>query len=185
MKCPACKGSTLQTIHLESHLKAAHCPACEGKWITADDYWHWLEQHGDTLPEKEPEGIPIKAADQQQAKLCPDCQRIMLRYKVGHGLNFRLDQCGSCNGIWFDANEWEALKQRNLHDEVHLIFSAPWQSQIRKDEARQLLEGIYAQTFQTDYAKVQELKTWLDPHPQRAAILDYLASLDPYSIQRD
>ncbi|MEM8639130.1 MAG: zf-TFIIB domain-containing protein [Cyanobacteria bacterium P01_G01_bin.54] len=183
MKCPACKGSTLQTTSLESDLKAAHCPACAGKWIAADDYWHWLTQQGETLPEKEPEGIPVEPAAHQQAKLCPNCQRIMLRYKVGHGLNFRLDQCGSCNGIWFDAKEWEALKQRNLHDEVHLIFSAPWQSQIRKDETRQLLDGIYAQTFKKDYAKIQELKAWLDGHPQRAAILDYVASLDPYVIQ--
>lgn len=185
MKCPVCKTASLKTAELESHLKAANCPKCEGTWIAATDYEHWLEKHGDRLPEKEPEGIAIAADDQQQAKLCPDCKRIMLRYKVGHGLNFRLDQCGSCNGIWFDTNEWDALKQRNLHDEVHLIFSAPWQAQVRQDEARQLLDGVYTQTFKADYGKIKDFKAWLDEHPERQAVLGYLASLDPYSLKQN
>lgn len=185
MKCPVCKTVSLQTIDLESHLRAHHCPQCDGIWIAATDYEQWLEHHGDRLPEKEPDGIPIQADDHQQAKLCPDCKQIMLRYKVGHGLNFRLDQCGSCNGVWFDANEWEALKQRNLHDEVHLMFSAHWQAQVRQDEARQTLERVYTTTFKADYDKIKDFKAWLDEFPEREAVLDYVASLDPYSLKQN
>jgi Zn-finger nucleic acid-binding protein len=182
MKCPSCSGSPLASIRLDSQLKASTCSACEGKWLSANDYWAWLETHGQTLPEKEPEGLPIEVADSQQAKLCPDCKCIMLRYKVGHGLNFRLDQCGSCHGIWLDAQEWEALAQRNLHDEIHLIFSAPWQSQVRKEEAQQVLNTLYQDRFQADYDKIKQIKAWLSTHPEKARIMDYLTNPDPYSI---
>lgn len=182
MKCPSCSHAPLQPLNLESHLKASGCPSCKGTWISAKDYWTWLEQHGDRLPEKEPEGTPVEAADTQKAKLCPCCQRIMLRYKVGHGLSFAVDQCGHCNGVWLDANEWDALKQRNLHDEIHLIFSAAWQSDLRKNEAQKLLGSIYTEHFGTDYDKVKQIKSWLSSHPEKARILDYLANKNPYSI---
>ncbi len=182
MKCPVCKDTALQSTSLEEHLAASSCSTCAGKWLSSSDYWSWLEKHGDTLPEKPPEGTPIEAFDRQRAKLCPQCQRIMLRYKVGHDLAFLLDQCGNCNGIWFDKNEWEALKQRNLHDEVHLVFSAPWQAAIRKEEARKLLMSIYAESFQNDYEKIKQLKTWIENHPEKEKILHYLSDADPYSI---
>jgi len=184
MKCPSCSSAPLQPLNLESHLKASGCSACKGTWLSAADYWAWLEHHGDRLPEKAPEETPIEAAGSQKAKLCPCCKRIMLRYKVGHGLNFAVDQCGHCNGVWLDENEWDALKQRNLHDEIHLMFSAAWQSDLRKSEAQKLLSNIYAEHFKEDYDKVQEIKSWLSAHPEKERILDYLANKDPYSLGR-
>ena len=180
MNCPVCKTTSLKPMALDQQLKASSCATCQGQWIRATDYWQWLKRHGETLPEKEPDSIPIEVADHQMAKLCPECRRIMLRYKVGHGLTFTLDQCSSCNGIWFDANEWDALHQRNLHDEVHLVFSAPWQAQVRREDARQVLAKLYADWFKDDYAKIKDVKAWMEQHPQREKILDYLASTDPY-----
>ena len=180
MTCPVCKNTPLKSTALEQQLKASNCSSCQGQWIGATDYWQWLERQGETRPEKEPDSIPLEVADHQKAKLCPECRRIMLRYKVGHGLTFTLDQCSSCNGIWFDANEWEALRQRNLHDEVHLVFSAPWQAQVRREEARQVLAALYTEWFEDDYDKIKAFKAWMADHPQREKILDYLASTDPY-----
>ena len=167
MNCPVCKTTPLQSMTLEQQLKASSCSDCQGQWIGAVDYWQWLERHGETLPEKEPDSIPLEVADSQKAKLCPECRRIMLRYKVGHGLTFTLDQCSSCNGIWFDANEWDALRQRNLHDEVHLVFSAPWQAQVRREESRQVLAKLYTEWFQHDYDKIKTIKEWIEQHPQQ------------------
>ncbi|MFK8181954.1 MAG: zf-TFIIB domain-containing protein [Phormidesmis sp.] len=173
MKCPSCNHAALQLIRLDSQLRASRCGACEGHWITADEYWRWLEVHGN-LPEKAPDEIPLEAEDTQHAKLCPRCHRIMLRYKVGHGMDFRLDQCGRCNSVWFDANEWEALKQRNLHDDIHLIFSAPWQSNVRRSEARDVFQSIYAGYFQADYDNIRQFKEWVDAHAEHAKMIAYL-----------
>jgi Zn-finger nucleic acid-binding protein len=88
------------------------------------------------------------------AKLCPECGRILIKYGVGHGMNFTLDQCGHCLGIWFDKNEWVSLKQRNLHDEVHKVFTASWQTQARKEERKRNLERIYLNRFGSDQPPV-------------------------------
>ena len=56
-------------------------------------------------------------------------------------MSFAIDQCSRCAGLWFDQNEWETRKASNLHDEIKRILTAPWQSQVRKEEVRQHLEA--------------------------------------------
>jgi len=51
-----------------------------------------------------------------QAKICPDCGRILIKYRVDNSLDFYVEHCGNCNGIWFDKNEWDNIKLNNLHD---------------------------------------------------------------------
>ncbi|NES21987.1 MAG: hypothetical protein F6K41_24460 [Symploca sp. SIO3E6] len=181
MKCPVCPTIDLKTSKLESNLKAGKCHKCDGKWISSSDYWDWLDEQGEILPEKQPDSMPIEVSDVQKAKLCPECRRIMLRYKVGHGMTFTLDQCSSC-GFWFDENEWEALRERNLHDEVNRIFSASWQAQIRQEEAQKFLESMYFDHLQEDYDKVKQIKEWIENHPEKDLIQGYLANPEPYTM---
>jgi Zn-finger nucleic acid-binding protein len=180
MKCPVCKNEELRAVRLELGLSAFTCDSCGGNWIPSLQYWNWLEQHGPTMPEKPAEGAAVVVSDRQQAKLCPDCQRIMLRYKVGHGLGFYVEQCGSCNGIWLDKQEWEALRGRNLHDEIHLIFTEPWQTEARLEEARERLDAIYAKQFGDEYEEVKRIRRWLENHPNRQKVLAFLSDADPY-----
>jgi Zn-finger nucleic acid-binding protein len=122
----------------------------------------------------------LAVANNQHAKLCPDCQVIMLRYQVGRGLSFAIDQCSRCAGLWFDQNEWETLKASHLHDEIHRILTAPWQSQVRKEEARQHLEAVYARRFGSDYAEIKRMKAWLDAHPEKPSILAFFNDPHPF-----
>jgi Zn-finger nucleic acid-binding protein len=180
MNCPVCKTHKLNSVELDSKLSAFACDSCGGNWINSSKYWGWLEQHGPSLPEKPAEATTINVSDQQHAKLCPECRRIMLRYKVGHGLGFYVEQCSACNGVWLDTNEWEALKSRNLHDDINLIFTAPWQSEARKEEAREHLDAIYAKQFKQDYEEIRRIRRWLDGHPDRERIINFLNDADPY-----
>jgi hypothetical protein len=83
--------------------------------------------------------------------------------------------------VWFDRDEWAYLRSRSQHDEVHLFFSDPWQEKLRAEETRQRMEQIYLDRFGAeDYARLKELRAWLDQHPQRGALLAYLADKDPY-----
>jgi Zn-finger nucleic acid-binding protein len=181
MKCPACKTADLSPTSLEADLPAAACVVCEGNWISSSAYWAWLERHGPTLSEKPYEGSELSVSDRQEVKLCPECRRLMLRYRVGHGVEFSLDQCAGCNGIWLDRDEWAALKGRNLHDEIHLVFTAPWQSEVRREETRRRLDEIYARRFGEDYEEIKRVKAWLDAHPDRSTVLAFFNDRDPYS----
>lgn len=123
----------------------------------------------------------------------------MTRYRVGHGFQFSVER--SVAGIWFDAHEWEALRSRNFHDEVHLIMTAPWQAKVRREALEQVIQekqaaqghevptdrpvsiGIEA-AFRARFVEVlgpevmeraDEIKAWLEQQPGRREILTYLA----------
>ncbi len=94
---------------------------------------------------------------------------------MGHGLNFSIDRCSACGGLWFDANEWELLRQRNLHDDVHYVFSAAWQLRAaREDELHRRDNRLLKQVGEADFAEVVRMKNWLQGHARRSAILAYL-----------
>lgn len=173
MRCPACRSGQMELCDLEEGLSATQCRKCGGHWITYPNYERWLAKHGPTLPERDlPSSVAV--AEDQQARLCPGCHVIMIRYKVGHGLRFFLDRCNSCDAVWLDANEWEALKEKNLHDEMHRVFSPAWQDAERKKEARQVLTAVFRERFGDDYQRLVDLRAWIERHPERDAILAFL-----------
>lgn len=183
MQCPVCKTKQCKPIELGDNLKAASCEACGGHWISHQNYSAWLKRHGDTLPEKPFSEVEFDVNDIRDAKLCPDCNQILLKYKVGHGLDFFVDHCPSCGGVWLDANEWNALQDKNLHDEIHKIFSTSWQSQIRGDQMARKLDQVYENRLGSEsYEKAKDIRHWIHSHPQKQVILAFLADDDPYKI---
>ena len=181
MHCPVCKTVELAPVSLEQNLQSHACRACNGHWISLGDYQTWLERKGEILPEQAPTGEVPPSTEEKRARLCPQCDYIMLKYKAGRGMNFSLDHCAHCGGVWFDRHEWDALKQRNLHDEVYKIFTTPWQRQVRLEEARKNFSELYTVQFGADdYAEVRRIKQWISDHPKRLALLNYLNDVDPY-----
>lgn len=176
MKCPLCKKVVLVNEELLENLRAKVCSRCGGRWVQSFQYWKWLERHGDILPEKPAgEGAELAVEDSAAGKLCPECGHFLMRRKVGHGVDFHLDRCNNCGGIWFDKNEWEVLVSRGLHDEVHYVFSAAWQRRIREDETAENFEKRIESTMGTsDYAKLTEITAWINSHPERNTIINYI-----------
>jgi Zn-finger nucleic acid-binding protein len=180
VRCPACDHLSLPRVPLEAGLVAYGCSACEGHWLATEEYRAWLaRRHDGGAPERSSEKR-LTIADVQHARLCPVCQRIMLRYRVGHGVDFSIDLCGC--GIWFDRNEWLTLKDRGLHDDLHLIATEPWQADVRREETRQHLESLYKRRYGPEYEDIVRLRRWLGDHPQRASILAFLDDPDPFSV---
>src|SRR6266568_3902359 len=117
----------------------------------------WLKEHGDTLPEKSVDHTAeLPVHDSKNAKVCLDCGHLMLRNKVGHGIPFYVDRCSACGGIWLDKNEWEILKSRNLHDEIHMVFTSVWQSSNRKKEQESNYEKAMAEALgEKDFSELK------------------------------
>src|SRR3954447_21880627 len=138
--CPSCRDRTLTSTQLEPLLPSHRCGRCGGHWLRGEEYFRWLN-HPDR---KQNEPIDAVAGDQvrdsTRAMLCPECGKLLSRYRVGHGLTFFIDHCAGCGGVWLDVNEWEALKRAQLDGRVHRIFSAAWQAQILRDEQRHAAE---------------------------------------------
>ncbi|MBN1313855.1 MAG: zf-TFIIB domain-containing protein [Anaerolineales bacterium] len=135
-KCPICKAK-LNRILLEQNLPAFSCPSCEGIWISSNEYLTWLARQNPDAKDNEIGGdIPLPVVDNREAPLCPDCGRFLRRFKIWPDIEFQLDRCGGCNGIWFDRNEWQVLKQNNLHHNVSLFFTDGWQEKLRNEEMK-------------------------------------------------
>ena len=177
MHCPRCHTIALADQELETSLPSLHCPQCQGHWIRGIQYWKWLEGHGTNLPERpaseaasgEEAAPPV--SDAGGALICPDCGHILGRYHVGHDIAFTLDHCAHCSGVWFDGGEWETLKSRNLHDDVHAIFSDVWQARVRRGEqAREHERNLEALLGEEDLSELRRMKSWLMAHPKRYAM---------------
>ncbi|MFZ5988272.1 MAG: zf-TFIIB domain-containing protein [Bacillota bacterium] len=183
MMCPICKTVRLESIELVDDLKVFTCTVCGGNWLRYDNYWMWYLNNKE-IDEKEKEiknYLPVP--DSKQAKICPDCGRILIKYKVDNRLDFYIDNCGGCNGIWLDKNEWENLKLNSLHNQIHSFFTKPWQKKLREEAARDNLQDKYIRKFgRWDYERLKEMREWIYKHKSKTEMLSYLIDEDPYKI---
>lgn len=178
MNCPVCETHPLLMPEMlePPSLQAHRCPECGGHWVRLSDYWRWRAESGPDLPETPPRPEDMATVqDTRGIKACPDCKHLLTPYRIGHGIPFALDRCGNCNGTWLDREEWDTLRRRNLHDNLHAIFSDEWQRQLRREQQRFMTERQFQRQFgDEDYARVRDLKSWLDAHPRRSELYAYL-----------
>ena len=182
MNCPVCKTAKLSRNTLETALASENCERCGGNWIPGAQYWKWLEEHGQNLPERDAQTNDLPVVESDEHLDCPECKWRMVKYRVGKGTGFSLDHCHSCKGIWLDKNEWEVLKKRNLHDDLNAMLTEFWQAEAMKEEQRKRLERINIGKFgEADYAEIKRVRAWLDKHEHKHALLAYLTDDDPLS----
>jgi Zn-finger nucleic acid-binding protein len=183
MNCPVCKSQKLVSINLEPNLTAMNCPQCSGNWIRGAEYWRWLEEHGPNLPERSADTDGLSLFEPGRYIDCPECRFRMVKYLVGRGLNFTVDHCEGCKGIWLDRNEWDILKRRNLHDDLHSMLTDFWQAAAKREARIKSLEQIHLGRFgEADYAEIKRVRAWLDKNPNKQYLLAYLTDRDPLDI---
>ncbi|MDZ4835674.1 MAG: zf-TFIIB domain-containing protein [Candidatus Melainabacteria bacterium] len=173
--CPVCREATLIKTELEADLSARQCTECGGTYISANDYDHWLSRSEENLPEKPDQGtISLVSGEAAGPRFCPDCKFVLIKYKIGHGTGFAINKCGNCGGMWLDQNEWQILKARNLHDDLHLVFSDAWQSGVRSEEHNTAMSEIFREHLGEDLEEITRVKNWLKSHPKSEALYAYL-----------
>jgi Zn-finger nucleic acid-binding protein len=183
MICPVCKEDLLSQTTLDSNLPVFRCSKCEGIWLPANDYLNWVRTSKPAPAAAKSEEPLVPTMDVQALKLCPSCKRFMGRFKVLPNVEFYLDRCRQCNGVWLDKNEWDVLVARQLHDKVNLFFTQPWQAKIREEETKAALDKLYLDKFGTaDYGRVKEIWGWLKDNPHRSMLLAFLQADNPYKI---
>lgn len=174
LKSPV-SGKPMEAVTLESGLNAYRCPTSGGHYITSNDYLGWVQQQPARLPHLPEIESAVTSDVSSPVKICPESGTLMTRYKVGHGFTFSIDR-SITGGIWLDSGEWEALKQRNFHDEIHLVFTASWQKHIRTAQA----QASYGETLRSSLGedlldRLTTLRRELTDHPHRNLALSYLA----------
>jgi Zn-finger nucleic acid-binding protein len=176
MHSPVYPETTMHLRELEPGLEVYECPQSGGLWIPLQSYLTWKERQASGATAPAAGQAPILQDDStRRALVCPESGRLLLRYRVGHGLQFHLDRSPATGGVWLDKGEWEALKSRGLHVALHLIFTAAYQRQIRSSEyVSTLTETFRDRIGPADFSKVAEFGAWLAGHPKRRDICCYL-----------
>jgi Zn-finger nucleic acid-binding protein len=171
--CPACHQQTLRHTELEPLLPCYRCERCGGQWIRGEHYLRWLT-HPDRKP-MEPAPAAGEIHDSTRAMICPECGRLLSRYRVGHGADFVVDHCAGCGGIWLDRHEWESLERMHLADRIHHIFSSAWQAQnLREQQQRAAAQLLIDRIGADHFAELTRMTEWIRSHPRRQEIRAFL-----------
>lgn len=179
MNSPVEPHAPLVAVQLEEGLSAWRDPESGGVYLKAADYWEWIAHrpgHLETLPPRAETATAAAAEDfDSPARICPETGVIMTRFRVGHGFTFMIDRSPT-GGFWLDAGEWEALRERTFHDEIHRIFTASWQKTVRSEARKEALEAqLRAQVGLEAYQRAAEFRDWLARQPHRTRMLAWIS----------
>ena len=99
----------------------------------------------------------------------------MTKYKISGEINNRLDLCDHCGEVWIDSGEWQLLAALDLQDRMGAIISEPWQRKLAVDQGEITYEEQQRDLLgEETYDKVRDFRDWLDLHPQKFHLLNYL-----------
>jgi Zn-finger nucleic acid-binding protein len=185
MQCTGCQTGTLTPSFIEGLFRANTCSHCGGDWVLIEDYAAWRERHPDYEFAKDIHFEEISIVDTKEAMLCPLTQTIMRKFKISATNTHRLDYSAAVGGLWLDKGEWELLVRGGLAGSLNALVTDSWQRRIRQTSAKDSFVDIYHDKFGNDvYAKIKEMRTWLNTQPQKADLRAYLMAEDPYSARR-
>jgi len=179
MRSPVCPDVNLQPKEIEPGLLGYECPQSGGFWIPLAAYEQWKAKQpplAGVASLASAEAVSVGPDPKRAALICPESGVVMLRYKAGHGLPFHIDRSPATGGVWLDKGEWQALKQKGLHLDLSLIFTASYQRDLRSAEYAQSLEKVFQDRIgQADFQRVAEFKEWMTGHPKHRDIWCYLS----------
>jgi Zn-finger nucleic acid-binding protein len=179
MNCPHCKGYQLEPNELEPGLVAGKCLKCQGALVSLMNYRFWADQQDSFKASSEVSNIQIpdvvETEDNNKAQVCPKCAKLMTKFQIGLDSRNRLELCTGCDEVWLDSGEWTLIKQMDLADKLPKIFTDVWQRNIRLERQEKIHKNRYERLLgETDFAKLDTFKQWLDKHPEKSQIKQYL-----------
>ncbi len=105
VRCPVDRRSL--TVKAVGRASFAICNECSGVWLTREA----LEPRSidpSALPEQSRRPRePSRRA--RRARVCPECAQALQSERIE---GVEIDRCVHCSGVWLDAGEYDAVRQR-------------------------------------------------------------------------
>ena len=181
MKCTSCNSGELKPSFIDGLFRAHTCDNCEGNWILIEDYVAWKERNADLEFNQD---ANVEVDESTKALLCPVTGTIMRKFKLSASNTHKIDYSVPVGGVWLDKGEWQLLKNEGLAGNLNAVLTTQWQNAIRHESAKDNFAAIYKDKFGEQYAKIKEMRAWLDEQPNKADIRAYLLAEDPYSAEK-
>lgn len=178
MKCPDCSSIDLKASALEENLIVAECNVCEGLLLPMMNYRYWVDNTETELIDCNVDSC-VYSNDSSNAKFCPKCNMIMLKYKIDVDAENRLDYCGRCDEIWLDKDEWDLIKKLGLASKVPDILTDNWQKILRKKHQLKHLDKKYLDLLgDKEFEKLREFAAWYLNQKDKYVIQQYLNMIE-------
>jgi len=175
-QCPQCADSTLVYAMLEPSLAAYSCGKCLGTLVSLAAYRAWREAAGSGRLPVVPAAVPESdAADSIAAKKCPKCRSLMSKYRISAERTNRLDYCTHCDEVWLDDGEWHLVEGLALSGDFARLFTQAWQNMVNVEVTEAMEASRMRSVLGGDFARVEEMREWIQSHPRRLEILARLA----------
>lgn len=172
LHCSCAAHTELRPCELAPGLGGLHCTSCGGHMLMLEDYRAWRS----TDP-VQPAVEATATAEDNSARNCPACARLMQRYRVGTTPDFRLDRCASCQAVWFAAGEWQALLATGMGTRLDEILTDAWQRQVQAEELRKGREAVLRQRHgEVVMDELIRIRQWLQAQPHRDELLALLGA---------
>ena len=173
--CPKCDDRLLLPTVLTAGLSARGCHSCSGALLDLVGYRAWADQRGIDAASTEG-GRDVSIDDTTKAVLCPNCTRIMTKFRVAPDAENRIDHCGACDAAWLDGGEWTQLENMGLRENLGSVFSEPWQRRLREADTWRMNDETLRERFGEDYDRIVDFKYWLQGRPDRQEILGWISA---------
>jgi len=183
MRCPVCLNTELKLQDIDRGLSAGVCLSCNGRWISLQSYQAWLEFEDHEQVKAEENNKAGSVPNNDRARICPKCKRILTKYKIAVESALNIDRCTICSGVWLDEADWATLKNKKLHLALDKIFTDHWQNEIRLDDTKVALAGINREKFgRENFELVRSFKKWVFEQKNPEEILSYLSDSSPLQM---
>lgn len=94
------------------------CPTTGGIWFDEGEFGR-IRKATEKLPELEDLASPaFEAVPDRVHRQCPNCSTALYSYRFLYSSPVTLDGCGTCNGIWVDEGELEAMADALIASKV-------------------------------------------------------------------
>lgn len=170
LRCGCAAHTALSPCELAPGLQGLHCTTCGGMLLMLEDYRVWRSNAPSQTAK-----VASATAEDNSARHCPACTRLMQRFRVGSTPDFRLDRCASCQSVWFAGGEWQALLAAGMGTRLEEVLTDGWQRQLQADELRKGREAVLRQRHGEDTMdEMARIKQWLQTQPHRDELLALL-----------
>ena len=170
LHCSCAAHTELSPCELAPGLAGLHCTSCGGHMLMLEDYRVWR-----STATPQPATTAAATAEDNTARNCPACTRLMQRYRVGSTPDFRVDRCAACQVVWFAGGEWQALLATGMGTRLDEILTDAWQRQVQAEELRKGRETVLRQRHgAATMDELARIRQWLQAQPERDELLALL-----------
>ncbi len=177
MQCPKCRNIELKPTKIEEGLPVMGCPECEGSLLSLLYYRDWAERNVSIEQSEHVSDDVTVDSDSKTALACPKCSKLMTKFSISSEHKNRIDLCSFCDEAWLDGSEWTLLKSLELSHKLPKVFTDQWQRNVRDQKMEAMkIERLMKVVGQSDTDKAVEVKKWLENHPKKGPIIQFIGS---------